>query len=135
MSEKRKNPAAVLLGRKGGKAGTGAAKARSSAVARAAALKGWAQRRLLPRPAETTAMASEVTPSGKWGQRPFYPAKVGTIPATVLIRRTRTFRVDQEVSFCKLEEVRGMSTGCTPQWHRGRIRQIGESGMLFIDWI
>ena len=38
---KRKNPAAVALGRKGGKAGTGAAKARSSAVAKAAALERW----------------------------------------------------------------------------------------------
>ena len=38
---KRKNPAAVALGRKGGKAGTGPAKARSSAVARAAALERW----------------------------------------------------------------------------------------------
>ena len=38
---KRKNPAAVALGRKGGKAGSGAAKARSSEAARAAVLQRW----------------------------------------------------------------------------------------------
>lgn len=39
--KKRKNPAAVSLGRKGGKAGSGAAKARSSEAARAAVLQRW----------------------------------------------------------------------------------------------
>lgn len=38
---KRKNPAAVALGRRGGKAGTGEAKARTSEQARAAALARW----------------------------------------------------------------------------------------------
>ena len=38
---KRKNPAAVSLGRKGGSAGRGAAKARSSEAARAAVLQRW----------------------------------------------------------------------------------------------
>jgi len=42
---KRKNPAAVALGRLGGKAGTGKAKARSPEHARAAALAMWAKRR------------------------------------------------------------------------------------------
>ncbi len=37
----RKNPAAVLLGSLGGKAGTGKAKARTKAQCRAAALKRW----------------------------------------------------------------------------------------------
>ena len=37
-----KNPAAVALGRLGGKAGRGAVKARSKEQARAAALKRWA---------------------------------------------------------------------------------------------
>jgi len=41
MSAHRKNPAAVALGRKGGKAGSGAAKARSSEAARAAVLQRW----------------------------------------------------------------------------------------------
>lgn len=40
-----KNPAAVALGRLGGKAGTGAAKARSSEQMRAAALASWVSRR------------------------------------------------------------------------------------------
>ena len=38
-----KNPAAVLLGRLGGKAGTGRAKARTAKQARSAALKRWAK--------------------------------------------------------------------------------------------
>lgn len=42
---KRKNLAAVSLGRKGGKAGTGKAKARSSEAARAAVLKRWEKHR------------------------------------------------------------------------------------------
>ena len=42
---KRKNPAAVSLGRKGGKAGTGKAKARSSEAARSAVLKRWEKQR------------------------------------------------------------------------------------------
>lgn len=41
----RKDPAAVKLGRKGGKAGTGAAKARDSETMRRAALKRWAMAR------------------------------------------------------------------------------------------
>lgn len=41
----RKNPAAVALGRLGGQAGTGAAKARTSEQARAAALAMHAKRR------------------------------------------------------------------------------------------
>jgi hypothetical protein len=45
---KRKNPAAVALGRKGGKAGTGAAKARSSTVAKAAALERWKNHKARP---------------------------------------------------------------------------------------
>ncbi len=39
-----KNPAAVLLGSLGGKAGTGKAKARTSKQARLAALKRWSNR-------------------------------------------------------------------------------------------
>lgn len=42
---KRKNSAAVSLGRKGGKAGSGAAKARSSEAARAAVLTRWKNHR------------------------------------------------------------------------------------------
>ena len=42
---KRKNPAAVSLGRKGGSAGRGAAKARSSEAARAAVLQRWKNHR------------------------------------------------------------------------------------------
>ena len=42
---KRKNPAAGSLGRKGGKAGTGKAKARSSEAARSAVLKRWEKQR------------------------------------------------------------------------------------------
>lgn len=41
MKSKPKNPAAVSLGRAGGKAGTGKAKARSSAQARAAVMARW----------------------------------------------------------------------------------------------
>lgn len=40
-----KNPAAVALGRLGGKAGTGPAKARTSAQARAAVRVRWAKRK------------------------------------------------------------------------------------------
>ena len=47
---KRKNPAAVSLGRKGGKAGTGAAKARTSAQARAAAQSRWKNHKAKPGP-------------------------------------------------------------------------------------
>ncbi len=43
MKSKRKNPAAVALGRLGGKAGKGAAKARSSEQARAAVMARWAK--------------------------------------------------------------------------------------------
>lgn len=44
-----KNPAAVALGRLGGKAGTGAAKARSSEQARAAVLARWAKTKRKPK--------------------------------------------------------------------------------------
>jgi len=40
-----KNPHAVALGKKGGKAGTGSAKARTSEQARAAVLVRWARRK------------------------------------------------------------------------------------------
>ena len=50
MSARKKNAGAVSLGRKGGKAGTGAAKARSSAVAKATALKRWANYTCKPGP-------------------------------------------------------------------------------------
>lgn len=43
--KRSKNPAAVSLGRKGGKAGSGAAKARSSEAARAAVLQRWKNHR------------------------------------------------------------------------------------------
>lgn len=42
---KKKNPAAVALGRLGGKAGTGKAKARTSEQARAAVMVRWAKHR------------------------------------------------------------------------------------------
>jgi hypothetical protein len=44
-----KNPAAVALGRLGGKAGTGAAKARSSEQARAAVAARWAKAKRKPK--------------------------------------------------------------------------------------
>jgi hypothetical protein len=45
MKSKRKNPHAVALGRRGGHAGHGPAKARSSEQARAAVLARWARAR------------------------------------------------------------------------------------------
>ncbi len=45
MNEKPKNPAAVELGRLGGKAGRGQAKARTKAQAQAAAYVRWAKAR------------------------------------------------------------------------------------------
>lgn len=42
-----KNPHAVALGRKGGKAGTGASKARTSEQARAAVMARWAKRKVI----------------------------------------------------------------------------------------
>lgn len=56
---KRKNPAAVSLGRKGGKAGRGKAKARSSETARAAVLKRWEKQR-----AKTGKPNTQITNSG-----------------------------------------------------------------------
>jgi hypothetical protein len=44
-----KNPAAVALGRLGGKAGTGAAKARTSDQARAAVAARWAKTKRKPK--------------------------------------------------------------------------------------
>lgn len=44
MTPKPKNPAAVALGRRGGRAGRGKAKARSGEQARAAALARWGRR-------------------------------------------------------------------------------------------
>ena len=44
-----KNPAAVALGRLGGKAGTGAAKARTSEQARAAVAARWAKTKRKPK--------------------------------------------------------------------------------------
>jgi hypothetical protein len=41
----KKNPAAVALGRRGGKAGTGQAKARTTEQARAAAQARWQKRK------------------------------------------------------------------------------------------
>lgn len=46
MCKPHKDPAAVKLGRKGGKAGTGKAKSRDSEVMRRAALKRWEYQRL-----------------------------------------------------------------------------------------
>lgn len=43
-----KNPAAVALGRLGGKAGTGKAKARTEAQARAAVMVRWSKRQPKP---------------------------------------------------------------------------------------
>lgn len=56
---KRKNPAAVALGRKGGKAGSGKAKARTSEQARAAVLKRWENHR-----AKTGKPNTKITNSG-----------------------------------------------------------------------
>lgn len=45
MTKPKRNPAAVSLGRKGGAAGTGKAKARTSEQARAAVAARWAKHR------------------------------------------------------------------------------------------
>jgi hypothetical protein len=48
LTVSKKNPHAVALGRKGGKAGTGKSKARPSEQARKAALKRWYPERIVP---------------------------------------------------------------------------------------
>ena len=67
---KRKNPAAVSLGRKGGKAGTGAAKARTSEQARAAALARWKTKKATGPQNEKAQPRSGESPSASSGEQP-----------------------------------------------------------------
>lgn len=74
-----------------------------------------------------------IEPVGHWGRRPYYSAKVGTGPGTlILVKRARKFSVGQRIDFCDTSVVRGMSTGCTPKWDGGKIWKI-EHNRLFVE--
>lgn len=63
MTTPRKNPAAVALGRLGGAAGKGKAKARTSEQARAAAMARWGKRKAHGTIDQKALAASSVTSS------------------------------------------------------------------------
>lgn len=78
-------------------------------------------------------MAHAILPAGYWGRRPWWHAKIGTGSSRcVLIKRQRSFSVDQRIQFCTLDELRGMATGGTPRWTGGIIWKI-EDDRLFIN--
>lgn len=74
-----------------------------------------------------------VLPAGTWGRYQTYYAKVGTMPGSIiLIKRVRTFSVDQRIEFCEAMDLRGMSTGCTPTWRSGIVWKI-EDNRIFVN--
>ncbi len=74
-----------------------------------------------------------VRPAGYWDKRPYYPAKVGDGPETlVLIKRARKFSVGQSIKFCRRGETLHIRAGMAFTWSCGRIFKI-ENGRLFIE--
>src|ERR1041385_3675880 len=80
-----------------------------------------------------------VRPSGYWGRRPYFSAKVGSMPSSmVLIKGARkyeqtAFHEGQRIQFCDTESLRGMTTGCTPPWRTGTIWKLEcDDGRIFI---
>ena len=81
-----------------------------------------------------------VRPSGYWGRRPYFSAKVGSMSSSmVLIKGARkyvqtTFHEGQRIQFCDTERLRGLTTGCTPQWRTGIIWNLEcDDGRIFIS--
>lgn len=50
----------------------------------------------------------------------------------MVVKRDRKFYVGQFIYYANEYDLRGMSTGCTPPWERGRIWKI-EDNRLFIN--
>jgi hypothetical protein len=70
---------------------------------------------------------------GRHGKRPTYQAKIGTMPSSVIVvRRLRDFSVGQRIEFAELDDMRGMSVGCTPVWKHGVIWKI-EFDRLYVN--
>lgn len=80
-----------------------------------------------------TEAGRKVVATGQWGRFPTYCAKIGTLGSScVLIKRVRQFHEGQHIYYCDEPDLHGMSTGCTPTWHRGCIWKI-EDNRLFIN--
>ena len=76
-----------------------------------------------------------VSPIGRWGRFPTYAGKVGTgSSCCLLIKRTRTFYVEQRIEFAIEHELRGMSTSIAPRWNEGIIWKI-EDERLFVNYV
>lgn len=76
-----------------------------------------------------------VSPIGRWGRRPTYAGKVGTHSSCCLIiKRARTFYVEQRIEFAIEHELRGCSTGMAPKWSVGIIWKI-EDGRIFVNYV
>lgn len=83
-----------------------------------------------------------VRPSGYWGRRPYFSSKVGSMSsAMVLIKGARkyeptAFHEGQRIQFCDTDRLRGMTTGCTPQWRTGTIWKLEcDDGRIFISLV
>lgn len=75
----------------------------------------------------------EVTPVGRWGKFPTYDAKVGTFSGCrILIKRARKFTIGQRIEYAEEQNLRGMSTGCTPTWQPGKIWDI-QDNRIFVN--
>jgi hypothetical protein len=75
----------------------------------------------------------KLNPVDRWGRKPLYQAKVGTMSGSlIMVKRARDFEVDQRIEFAELQDVRGMSVSMAPRWRTGIIWKI-EDDRLFIN--
>ena len=75
----------------------------------------------------------KVEPIDNWGNKPLYLAKVGSGPSDlIMVKRVRDFFVGQHILFARIDDVRGMCIGCTPNWSHGLIWKI-EDDRLFVE--
>jgi hypothetical protein len=89
---------------------------------------------VIPRPKTTTF----VMPVDKWGRRPLFQAKVGTMSATLVLikgarRAGQDFFMDERIAYFEWSELQGRAVGFGPHdWHNGVIWKI-EDNRLFIN--
>jgi hypothetical protein len=77
----------------------------------------------------------KILSTGRRGRQPTFQAKIGTMPsAIIIVKRVRDFEVGQRIEYADTYELRGMSVGMAPRWHRGTVWKI-ECDRLYIDRI
>jgi len=87
---------------------------------------------------ERLCKAVRVTPVDKWGTRPLFQAKVGTMSSSLVLVRGahrigQPFEEGEYIYFVEHNELEGRSTSMGPQtWHNGHVWKI-EDNRLYIN--